>query len=106
MEAMLVVAVVLGLALGIGVAVGLVKRYRGGRRETRGDSPRPREPEGFRPPQRRRQGPFPPARSGFDPKSGTWKTWDGTPYGAIDTLLEDADGDASAGDFDGDGLPG
>jgi hypothetical protein len=93
MNVLLVAAVLLGV--GIGVAVGLAKRTRGGQGESRTYTPSPREPEGSR-----------PARSGFDPKTGTWKTWDGTPYGAIDTLLADADGDATGGDFDGDGLPG
>jgi hypothetical protein len=93
MTVVLVVAVVVGL--GIGIGVGLAQRRRGGKGQARRSRPSPREPEGFR-----------AGRSGFDPKTGSWKTWDGTPYGAIDTLLADADGDAADADFDGDGLPG
>jgi hypothetical protein len=92
MNMLLVAAVVLGV--GIGIAVGLVKRTKGSQGESRTYTPSPREPVEFG-----------PARSGFGPKTGTWKTWDGTPYGAIDTLLADPDGDAAGGDFDGDGLP-
>ena len=91
MNLLVVAAVVLGV--GIGVAVGLVKRSQGGQGTRRRYTPSQRDPERFH-----------AARSGFDPKTGTWKTWDGTPYGAIDTLPEDADGDGV--DFDGDGLPG
>jgi hypothetical protein len=93
MNLLLLASVVLGL--GIGIGVGLANRRKGGKGAT--SRYRPSQP---------RQERFGAARSGFDPKTGTWKTWDGTPYGAIDTLLTDADGDAGSGDFDGDGLPG
>jgi hypothetical protein len=31
--------------------------------------------------------------------------WDGTPFGAIEDMLMDTDGDGDWDDFDGDGLP-
>jgi hypothetical protein len=88
-----VVLIVLGL--GIGIGVGLANRRRGGKRKTSRYTPA-----------RWDQEPFRYTHPDFDPKTGAWKTWDGTPYGAIDTLLEDADGDVGSSDFDGDGLPG
>lgn len=41
----------------------------------------------------------------FNPATGEWEDWDGTPIGAIEDVLMDTDGDGIADDFDGDGMP-
>jgi hypothetical protein len=33
------------------------------------------------------------ANPGYNPETGEWEDWDGTPYGAIDSLFTDTDGD-------------
>jgi len=37
--------------------------------------------------------------------TGEWEDWDGTPYGAIEDILMDADGDGIWDDYDGAGDP-
>jgi hypothetical protein len=34
---------------------------------------------------------------GYNPETGEWEDWDGTPYGAIDSLFMDTDGDGGGG---------
>ena len=41
----------------------------------------------------------------FNPETGEWEDWDGTPLGAIEDMLMDTDGDGIWDDFDGDGMP-
>jgi hypothetical protein len=33
----------------------------------------------------------------YNPETGEWEDWDGTPYGAIDGLFMDTDGDGGLG---------
>lgn len=41
----------------------------------------------------------------YNPETGEWEDWDGTPYGAIEDMLMETDGDGIWDDFDGDGFP-
>jgi hypothetical protein len=43
------------------------------------------------------------ADRGFNPETGEWEDWDGTPYGAIDGLFTDADGEGDWDDVDSEG---
>ena len=45
------------------------------------------------------------AEPSYNPETGEWEDWDGTPYGAIEDMLMDTDGDGIWDDFDGDGMP-
>ena len=43
------------------------------------------------------------AHPDFNSHTGEWEDWNGTPYGAIDDVLMDNEGDGGWDDFDGDG---
>ena len=45
------------------------------------------------------------AEPSYNPETGEWEDWDGTPYGAIEDMLMDTDGDGIWDDFNGDGMP-
>jgi hypothetical protein len=71
-----------GIGLAVFILLVLYFGSTGGRRPTGHSTPGHRaRPNG--------------AQHGFDPYTGEWRDRDGTPYGAIDDLFTDADGDGA-----------
>ena len=85
-------AVVAGLVLGILLALFYKYTETGRRTMAKYNSPEYQEW-------------FDSSNPDFNPDTGEWEDWDGTPYGAIEDLLMDTDGDGVWDDFDGDGIP-